>query len=55
MLLTKYQIRDLPSLIIIDRQANIISMDGIGDIKKLTKAQLINKWNDSLKKFDKNR
>ncbi len=52
-LLTRFEVSEFPSLVLIDKAANVISSDAIADIKKLTKSQLINKWNETSKKFIK--
>ena len=37
-LLSKYTVKELPTLVIIDKHAKIITVDAISDLKKLTKA-----------------
>ena len=52
-LLARFNVREFPTLVLIDQGANVISTDAITDIKKFTKPQLIKEWNDSYKKFNK--
>ena len=40
----------MPRLVILDRVGNVISSDGIHDIKKWSKTQLISKWSENFKK-----
>ena len=52
-LLNRFNVREFPTLIIIDQGVNVISHDAITDIKKFTKPQLIKEWNESFKMFNK--
>ena len=36
-LLSRFNVREFPKLVLIDKGANVISNDAIADIKKLTK------------------
>ena len=50
MLREKFHINELPALVLLDKFGNLVSKDGLHDIKKYTKTQLITKWSENFKK-----
>jgi 3D (Asp-Asp-Asp) domain-containing protein len=46
----KFSVFEIPTLIIIDRYGNLVSRDGLSDIKKYSKTQLMSKWTEGGKK-----
>eukprot|EP00347_Sterkiella_histriomuscorum_P008944 403343138 len=46
----KFQVQEIPTFVVLDRYGQEVSRDGIYDIKKYTKQQLITKWSENFKK-----
>ncbi|CDW83991.1 UNKNOWN [Stylonychia lemnae] len=46
----KFFVQELPTFVVLDRFGSEVSKDGIADIKKLSKQQLITKWSENFKK-----
>lgn len=46
----KFGVFEMPTFIVLDKFGNIITSDGFADIKKLSKSQVMNKWNENNKK-----
>jgi hypothetical protein len=46
----KYLVQEIPTLVVLDRFGTEVSRDGIYDIKKYSKQQIITKWSESFKK-----
>ena len=51
----KLKVIELPGLVIVEKFGQTISEDGILDIKSFNKGQIINKWSETMKKFQEAR
>ena len=50
MLKEKFHVQEMPTLVIMDKFGMEVSRDGIHDIKKYSKQQLLTKWSENFKK-----
>ena len=46
----KFHVQEIPTFVVLDRFGQEVTRDGIYDIKKYTKQQLITKWSENFKK-----
>ena len=50
MLKEKFLVQELPALVVLDRFGTEVSRDGLLDVKKYSKQQVLAKWSETFKK-----